>query len=212
MKDLAVVRHGGAGVGYDTNPSHFPGVLPVSSSSGSSAAAQDLSQGGDSDVIMVYSWNAGNLDRRSKMDRLTQTFVGAYHIGLFPEASEGIIAQHLQASAFAHVSSRNSCCSIAAGGSAKKRIEWMSVNIPRTNAETEPFTSINCMFGRISWQLLRQSNEAPVAKQPKLLANFTASLPEAERARATQIMNPESGYEGGRLVSRAGLTQVNVRL
>ena len=43
-----------------------------------------------------------------------------------------------------------------------------------------------------------------------MLADFAEKLLEAERARAFQILDPSSGYEGGRVVSRAGLTKVAV--
>ena len=53
-----------------------------------------------------------------------------------------------QARGFAHISNGSSGCSIAAGGSGKKVIEWVSVEIPRANAVGEPLQRfIVCLAG-----------------------------------------------------------------
>ena len=53
-------------------------------------------------------------------------------------------------------------------------------------------------------------DEDRLPKQRNVLADFAEKLLEAERARAFQIRDPSSVCEGGREVSRAGITEVAV--
>ena len=83
---------------------------------------------------------------------------------------------------------------LRAGFEQKKLIEWMFVNIPRANATAEPFTAIYCMFGQISWQLLRPLDEdRPLLQQQQ---QQQQQQPQEQHQRKEQVQQKAQGDVG----------------